>query len=147
MGLVRVPASVLPILVDTSFLVTVYDRREPYHQGCMEALARVNQPLVTCEPVVTETMYHLRRIPGAPEAVLASIREAQLEVPFRVADRAAEVLAHYRKYADTPCDFADACLIAMADDLNTGDILTLDSDFRHYRWRRNRAFRLLIPLE
>ena len=51
------------------------------------------------------------------------------------------------KYADTPCDFADACLIAMAGQLNTGDILTLDSDFRHYRWNRNKRFRLLIPLE
>jgi predicted nucleic acid-binding protein len=52
-----------------------------------------------------------------------------------------------RKYRDTPADFADACLIQMADDLNTGEILTLDSDFRHYRWRKSKAFRLLIPLE
>jgi predicted nucleic acid-binding protein len=51
------------------------------------------------------------------------------------------------KYADTRCDFADACLIAMADQLDTGDILTLDRDFKHYRWRRNRSFRLLIPLD
>ena len=147
MGLVGFPASVLPILVDTSFLVTIYDKHEPYHRQCMAALTPLRQPLVTCEPVITETMYHLRRIPGAPEAVLTSIQEGQLEVPFRVADRAAEVLAHYRKYADTPCDFADACLIQMANELGTGDILTLDRDFKHYRWRRNRHFNLLIPLD
>jgi hypothetical protein len=35
----------------------------------------------------------------------------------------------------------------MADQLDTGDILTLDSHFAHYRWRRNRRFRNLIPLE
>jgi hypothetical protein len=35
----------------------------------------------------------------------------------------------------------------LADVLNTGDILTLDSHFRHYRWRRNRRFNLLIPLD
>jgi predicted nucleic acid-binding protein len=34
----------------------------------------------------------------------------------------------------------------MADELETGEILTLDSDFARYRWRRNRAFQLLIPL-
>jgi len=44
-------------------------------------------------------------------------------------------------------DFADACLIQMADELDRGDILTLDSDFAHYRWRRTRPFRMLIPLE
>jgi predicted nucleic acid-binding protein len=51
------------------------------------------------------------------------------------------------RYADTPCDFADACLIVMANELGTGDILTLDRDFEHYRWRRNRRFNLLIPLD
>jgi hypothetical protein len=51
------------------------------------------------------------------------------------------------KYRDIPADFADACLIAMADQLDTGEILTLDSDFAHYRWRRTRAFHLLIPLD
>jgi uncharacterized protein len=147
MGLVKFPASAVPILVDTSFLVTLYDKREPYHLQCMEALAQLRQPLVTCEPVITEAMHHLRRIPGATDSVLASIHEGLLEISFRVADRAAEVLAHYTKYADTPCDFADACLIAMADELGTGDILTLDRDFKHYRWRRNRAFNLLIPLD
>lgn len=52
-----------------------------------------------------------------------------------------------RKYRDIPADFADACLIQMADELDTGDILTLDSDFKHYRWRRNKSFNLLIPLK
>jgi predicted nucleic acid-binding protein len=56
------------------------------------------------------------------------------------------------KCYDTPADVADACLIQMADELNTGDILTLDSDFKdsdfeHYRWRQKKSFNLLIPLE
>jgi len=137
----------LPILVDASFLVSVYDKQEPYHRQCMGALDQINRPLVTCEPVVTEAIYLLRRLSGAPEAILISIQEGQLETPFQVANGTAEVLAYYTKYADTPCDFADACLIAMADQLNTGDILTLDSDFKHYRWRRTRKFNMLIPLD
>ena len=51
-----------------------------------------------------------------------------------------------RKYRDLPADFADACLVQLADELNTGDILTLDRDFESYRWRRTRAFRLLVAL-
>jgi predicted nucleic acid-binding protein len=147
MGLVNFPSSSLPILVDASFLVSVYDKQEPHYRLCMAALDQVNRPLVTCEPVVTEAIYLLRRLPGAPQAILASIQEGQLEIPFQLANGAAEVLAYYTKYADTPCDFADACLIHMAGQLNTGDILTLDSDFKHYRWRRNKRFRMLIPLE
>lgn len=147
MGLVKFSSSSLPILVDASFLVSVYDKQEPYHRQCMAVLEKVNQPLVTCEPVVTEAIYLLRRLPGAPQAILASIQESRLEIPFQLAHGVNEVLAYYNRYRDTPCDFADACLIAMADELDTGDILTLDSDFVHYRWRKTRPFRLLIPLD
>lgn len=52
-----------------------------------------------------------------------------------------------QKYRDLPISFADACLIQMADELDTGDILTLDSDFEHYRWRKTRHFNLLIRPE
>jgi len=147
MGLVKFRPSSLPILVDASFLVSVYDKREPYHQQCMAVLDQVNQPLVTCEPVVTEAIHLLRRLAGAPQAILASIQEGQLEIPFQLAHGVDDVLAYYTKYRDTPADFADACLIAMADQLGTGEILTLDSDFMHYRWRRTRRFHLLVPLE
>ena len=51
------------------------------------------------------------------------------------------------KYVGLSASFADACLVHMADELNSGDILTLDRDFRHYRWRRNRSFNLLVPLD
>jgi predicted nucleic acid-binding protein len=147
MGLVKFRSSSQPILVDASFLVSVYDKREPYHRQCMAALDEVNRALVTCEPVVTEAIYLLRRLSGAPQAILASIQAGQLEIPFQLARGADEVLACYTKYRDTPCDFADACLIAMADQLGTGDILTLDSDFKHYRWRGNKRFRMLVPLK
>jgi len=112
----------------------------------MAVLDRVSQPLVTCEPVVTEAIYLLRHLPGAPQAILTIIHERQLEIPFQLVHGVNEVLAYYNKYRDTPCDFADACLIHLADQLGTGDILTLDSDFRHYRWRKTRSFNLLIPL-
>ena len=146
MGLVSIPTS-SPILVDTSFLVSVYDKRESRHSESMDALVSIRQHLVTCEAVVTETLYHLRRIPGAPQAILANVQEKRLEIPFRITASTAAVSELMRKYSDTPCDFADACLIQMAHELDTGEILTLDRDFRHYRWRRNRRFNLLIPLD
>jgi predicted nucleic acid-binding protein len=43
-------------------------------------------------------------------------------------------------------DIADACLVDLADQLDTGQILTLDSDFEIYRWRSRRRFKLMIDL-
>jgi len=113
----------------------------------MRVHAALDQPLATCEPVISESMHMLRFAPGAAEAILASIEQGVLEIPFKLNESAGNVAAILKKYRDTPADFADACLIAMADELDTGDILTLDSDFAHYRWRRTRAFHMLIPLE
>jgi len=36
-------------------------------------------------------------------------------------------------------------LIHLATEFKTGEILTLDSDFRVYRWGGNKTFRSLIP--
>ena len=80
------------------------------------------------------------------DAILTNIQDGAIEIPFRLSDCGGEIRKLMTKYADGRCDFADACLIHMADRLNTGDILTLDSDFKHYRWRRNRHFRMLIPM-
>jgi uncharacterized protein len=138
---------VKPVLADSGFLVAVYNKREPYHSRCVRVYQGIDSPLVTCEPVIAEVIHLLRSTPGAAEDILASIAEGVLEIPFKLSESAGTVRAIMKKYRDTPADLADACLIAMADLLDTGDILTLDSDFKHYRWRRTRAFHLLIPLD
>ncbi len=136
-----------PVLVDASFLVAVYNKSDRYHARCMRALAAVEEPMATCEAVIAESLHMLRFSHGAAESILASIEQGGVEIPFKLAESSSNVRAIMKKYEDIPADFADACLIRMADELDTGDILTLDSDFRHYRWRRNRPFRMLIPLD
>jgi uncharacterized protein len=79
--------------------------------------------------------------------VLDNVERGILQIPFQLSRSAAAVRAVMRKYRDFPVDFADACLVQLADELNTGDILTLDRDFESYRWRRTRPFRLLIALD
>jgi predicted nucleic acid-binding protein len=138
---------VTPVLVDSSFLISLHDTSDLDHDRCLRAYESIPNPLVTCEAVITETIYMLRFVQGAFEAFLASVACGAIEIPFQLSGASDSVKSIMSKYADTPCDFADACLIAMADQLNTGDIFTLDSDFKHYRWRRSKRFRMLIPLE
>jgi predicted nucleic acid-binding protein len=48
------------------------------------------------------------------------------------------------QYADVPMDFADATLVALAEDARTGNILTLDRrGFSAYRWLKTRTFTIL----
>jgi predicted nucleic acid-binding protein len=136
-----------PVLLDTGVIFALLDRSERAHEECVRVLDGLRRPLVTCEAVITETCYLLRSRPQAAQAVLANVESGFFAIPFQLSRSAAKIQAILTKYRDTPADFADACLVQMADELDTGDILTLDSDFAHYRWRRTRTFHMLIPLD
>ena len=109
-------------------------------------MSALGPPLITCEAVIAESCYLLRDIEGAAPAVLENVDRGIFQIPYRLTGNAGGVLKLMRKYADAPMDFADACLVDMASDYRTGRILTLDSDFRIYRWGRNRPFELLLTI-
>ena len=135
-----------PVLVDTGFIVARLDRSERYHEQCLTILDDLKSPLISCEAVIVESYFLLRHLVSTRDAILQNIRQDILQLPFRLADRAAEVETLLKKYADVPMDLADACLVDLATQIGTGQILTLDGDFKIYRWGRNRAFKLLIDL-
>jgi predicted nucleic acid-binding protein len=133
-----------PILLDTGPIVAILDRSERRHRECAELAVQLEAPLVTCEAVIAEACYLLRKVKGAPETVLENVERGVFLVPYHVSGRAGKLSRLMKKYADQPMDFADACLVDMAGELGTGQILTLDTDFRTYRWARNRVFELLL---
>jgi len=131
---------VKPVLLDTGCIVAVLDRSERNHRRCADIVAELDAPLVTCEAVITEACYLLRNLAGAADAVLENVEQGVFEIPFRLDRASAAIRTLLRRYAGVPMDFADACLVNMAEELDTGRILTLDDDFRIYRWRRSRVF-------
>jgi predicted nucleic acid-binding protein len=135
---------VTQVLLDTGVIVALLDRSERNHTRCVEAIESVAAPLVTCEAVIAEACYLLRNIPGASDAVLDNVEAGVFEIPFRLVGASRSIRLLMKRYARIPMDFADACLVHLADELGTGRILTLDSDFRVYRWHKKRAFELLV---
>lgn len=133
-----------PVLLDTGVIVALLDRSERNHARCVEVIESLVDPLVTCEAVIAEACYLLRGVQGAADAVLDNVEAGVFEIPFRLTGASRGIRLLMKKYARVPMDFADACLVHLADELGTGRILTLDSDFRTYRWRKARAFELLI---
>ena len=136
-----------PALLDTGVIVALLDRSERFHKASAEAVRSLDVPLVTCEAVLAESCYLLRNLAGASEAVLENVAAGIFQVPFRISREAASIKKILRKYRDRTIDLADACLIRLADEFETPDVLTLDSDFQIYRWGRNKPFRLLLNLD
>jgi uncharacterized protein len=132
-----------PALLDTGFIVALLDRSESLHKMCARTIREVQAPLVTCEAVITESCYLLRNLSGASEAVIENIAAGIFQIPFQLSRETAAVKQLLRKYKDRKIDLADACLIRLADQFGTADILTLDRDFAVYRWGKNKPFRVL----
>ena len=135
-----------PVLLDTGVIVALLDRNERHHRACADFIQTLAAPLITCEAVIAESCYLLRSLPGAAKAVLENVAGGNFQIPLQLSHSAAFIQRTYRKYRDRKVDLADACLIQLATDLRTPDILTLDRDFQVYRWGTNKPFRLLITL-
>lgn len=125
-------------------IVALLDRSERQHEACVEAVETIAAPLVTCEAVIAESCYLLRRLKGAAAAVLENVASGVFQIPFQLSRDRRNVQQILQKYSDREIDLADACLIHLAQEFQTGDILTLDSDFEIYRWSRNKRFRRLV---
>ena len=134
------------MLLATGVVVALLDRSEWFHERCAAALLDLRRPLVTCEAVIAECCYLLRNLPGAAEAVLENVTNGTFQIPFQLTRAGDAVRRLMQKYRDIPIDLADACLVHLAEELGTGDILTLDRDFEVYRWGRGKSFRLMIAL-
>lgn len=135
-----------PVLLDTGGIVALLDRSERHHEQCVDIVSGLTAPLVTCEAVITESCYLLRNLRGAPQYVLENVERGVFRIPFALSPAAARVRTLLSTYASVPMDLADACLVRLAEELGTGVIISLDTDFRIYRWRRTRPFHNLVDL-
>jgi predicted nucleic acid-binding protein len=134
---------VKPVLLDAGVIVALLDRSERLHRACAGAVRELQAPLITCEAVIAESCYLLRNLSGASEAAIENVAAGVFQIPFQLSRESAGVKHVLRKYRDRKIDLADACLIRLADEFGTADILTLDRDFLIYRWGKNKPFRML----
>ncbi|CAN5139090.1 PIN domain-containing protein [soil metagenome] len=123
------------LLVDTGPLVALLNRGDPDHERCAEYLKHERAQLLTTWPVITEAMYLLRRSVVARGAILTMIQAEELE-PADILALVERIAALIDKYEDLPMDFADATLVAVAEQERLDTVFTLDDDFQIYRVRR-----------
>jgi len=134
-------------LVDTGAIVALINRADRFHPQATAWFRGFRGRLLTTEAVVTETAYVLAASPEHQQAALTWVQRARAAAILQVTameDHAAlaRIIA---KYADLPCDYADASLIWLGEKTGVLQIATIDQgDFSVYRVRGRRRFRILI---
>ncbi len=132
-------------LTDTGPFVALQDRDDPSHSRCVAAFSRVSAPLLTTLPVLTESMYMLGKRAGwsAQKRLWQMINSGRVQVAAIEGETLARMFVLVERYADVPMDFADASLLAAAEQRDLRRIFTLDSHFRAYRLRNGRALQVI----
>lgn len=125
--------------------MALIDAAEPDHDRCAAALRRLGRPLVTTWPVLTEAMYLLGAKAGwrGQDALWEFVARGQLEVAELSASARDRTRSLMEKYRDTPMAFADATLVALAEERGLRRVFTLDDDFTVYRFAGRRRFDLV----
>jgi uncharacterized protein len=134
-----------PVIVDTGPIVAFLQGNERHHAWARAQFATIRPPLLTCEPVLTETLFLLSRIPGGKDALFGLLERGVLGLAFDLKPELSAVKRLMQRYADVPMSLADACLVRMSEIHNQSRIFTLDSDFKVYRRHGRQVVPLILP--
>jgi predicted nucleic acid-binding protein len=126
-------------------LVAPVDADDQHHESCVAALRRINEPLATIWPPLSEALYLLTGLPKGQEAVWEMAERGAVRLlPLGPPDvpRIRELM---HKYRDRPMDLADAALLRVAEREGTRKIFTVDrADFSVYQLH-NRIRPTVLP--
>ncbi len=90
-------------IVDTGPLVAFLDRAEKHHTWTVDQVHSLDAPLLICEPVLTEAMFLLARLPVAQNALFGLLENGVLQISFHLDDHLPTVRAHkISGYSDVP---------------------------------------------
>ena len=135
-----------PLVVDAGPLVVLLAENARIRPWVTAQFRRLKPPFLTCEAVLTEAAFLLKRHGADPDLLFAMMERGALKVDFTLGDHRADVRELMRRYQDTPMSLADACLVRMAEIHQGSTVFTLNSDFLVYRKHGRQVIPVLMPL-
>lgn len=120
------------ILIDTGVFVALMDKDDNFHTQALAFIKNNRSALVTTLANVTETLYLLDTI-DSQTRFLKWLHLGVIEIMSLTHHDMAQIANLMTQYANVPMDFADGCLLHLANQFKINQIATIDSDFHIYR--------------
>lgn len=132
------------ILIDSGPLIALFDASDKYHQKAVQFIKENKHPLITTLASITESLHLLDFNRNAQLDFLEWISRGGIEI-HSIQNRDFKRLRELtKKYQDLPMDFADSCLVYLAEQLDINTIATIDRDFTIYRIKGRKKFEYAI---
>lgn len=132
------------ILIDSGPLIALFDSSDKYHHEAVDFIKTNKYPLVTTLASITETLHLLDFNRNAQIDFLEWVYRGAVEIYNIENNDFKRIRALTEKYRDLPMDFADSCLVYLAEKLNLNTIATIDRDFTIYRIQGRRKFKIIF---
>jgi uncharacterized protein len=132
------------ILIDSGPLIALFDASDKHHLAAVSFIKNNPFPLITTIASITEALHMLDFSRHAQMDFMEWINKGAVEVyPIRNVDfyRIRELTETYQ---DLPMDFADTCLVFLAEKHKIYDIATIDRDFKVYRLAGKKRFNVIL---
>lgn len=136
------------IIIDTGFFVALHTKKDRYYKKAVQVCEQIkHRKWITTLPVIVETSHFFIQQDNIQAVMLLmNILENDLLELFQITNgHFSAIKTLMLKYKDLPMDLADASLIILANELNSGDIVSTDQrDFKTYRWKNHHPFQNLL---
>ncbi|NJL90534.1 MAG: PIN domain-containing protein [Coleofasciculaceae cyanobacterium SM2_1_6] len=132
------------VILDTGALVALINRNDPNHNWAVGEWMQLKPPVWTCEAVISETCFLLKR-KYLTEVVFEMIEAGAIAIAFNLQAESSNIRSLMGRYESVPMSFADACLVRMSEQILHSAVMTLDSDFQIYRQHRHQEIPLIKP--
>lgn len=132
------------ILIDSGPLIALFDASDKYHLKAMNFIKSNTHPLITTLASVTETLHLLDFNRNAQLGFIEWVHKGAVEIQSIENSDFGRLKELTDKYRDLPMDFADSCLVHLAEKLNLNTIATIDRDFTIYRIQGRRKFKIIL---
>ncbi len=132
------------ILVDSGPLIALFDASDRYHSKAVDFIKNNKYPLIKTIASVTETLHLLDFNRNAQIDFIEWIHRGGVEIANIENTDFGRLKKLTEKYRDLPMDFADSCLVYLAEKNNLYTIATIDRDFSIYRIKGRRKFKIIL---
>lgn len=131
------------ILLDTGVFVALFDADDSYHAKAVAFIKNNRHELVTTLANITEALYLIDRAKAQAD-LLNWIALAKIQLVSFSSDDMADLAKLITQYANIPMDFADGCLLHIANTKKIDKIATIDSDFFIYKIQGKYPFKVVM---
>lgn len=129
------------VLIDSGPIIALFDASDKYHKKVIDFIKSNRLPLITSIASITEALHLLDFNRNAQLDLLEWVHRGGVEI-FNIENSDfGRIKDLIEKYEDLPMDFADSCLVFLAEQLRLDTIATIDRDFTIYRIEGKRKFK------